>query len=77
MTTVLFDKTGTLTTGKQGLVGMVSETPGQEDALLALAADGRIDPLLHPPYAMADGARAVQDMLERKVTGKVVVRVKG
>ena len=38
VTTVLFDKTGTLTTGKQGLVGMVSESPNQEDALLALAA---------------------------------------
>ncbi len=37
-TTVLFDKTGTLTTGQQGLVGMASATPGQEDALLALAA---------------------------------------
>ena len=38
VTTVLFDKTGTLTTGQQGLVGMASETPGQEDTLLALAA---------------------------------------
>jgi NADPH2:quinone reductase len=46
----------------------------QMTALLALAADGRIDPLLHPPYPMAAGARAVQDMLERKVTGKVVVQ---
>ena len=33
-----------------------------------------IDPLLHPLYPMAGGARAVQDMLERKVTGKVVVQ---
>ncbi len=59
----------------------LARDPGSLDrqlsALLALAADGRIDPLLHPPYAMADGARAVQDMLERKVTGKVVVRVQG
>lgn len=46
---------------------------GQITAVLALAAEGRVDPLLHPPYEMADGARAVQDMFERKVAGKVVV----
>ena len=50
---------------------------GQIAAVLALAADGRVDPLVHPPYAMVDGARAVQDMFERKVTGKVVVTPNG
>lgn len=46
----------------------------QMTALLELASKRRIDPLLHPLYPMAGGARAVQDMLERKVTGKVVVQ---
>lgn len=46
----------------------------QMSAILALATTGAVDPLLHPPYAMAGGARALQDMLERRVTGKVVVR---
>jgi NADPH:quinone reductase-like Zn-dependent oxidoreductase len=63
------------------LVGAsLARDPGTLDrqltALLELAATGRIDPLLHPPYAMAGGARAVQDMLERKVTGKVVVQTR-
>jgi NADPH2:quinone reductase len=44
----------------------------QLDAILALAAAGRVDPLL-AISAFADAARATQDMLERKVTGKVIV----
>ena len=55
----------------------LARDPGSLDrqiaALFALAEQGAIDPLLHPPYAMVDGARALQDMLERTVTGKVVV----
>lgn len=45
----------------------------QMGAVLGLAATGAVDPLLHPPYAMAEASRALQDMFERKVTGKVVV----
>lgn len=55
----------------------LARDPGSLDrqmtAVLALAADGRVDPLLHPPYLLEDGARALQDLFERRVTGKVVV----
>lgn len=42
--------------------------------LLTLAAEGRIDPLIYPPFAMADGARALQALADRSLWGKPVVR---
>jgi NADPH2:quinone reductase len=47
--------------------------PRAAERLLGMAATGAIDPLLYPPYAMADGARALQDLADRKVWGKVIV----
>jgi NADPH2:quinone reductase len=38
-----------------------------------MAAAGQIDPLLYPPYPMAAGAQALQDLADRKVWGKVIV----
>ncbi len=45
----------------------------QMEALMALAEEGRVDPLLHPVYGFGEAARALQDIAERKATGKVVV----
>jgi len=45
----------------------------QMASLMALAEDGLVDPLLHPVYGFEDGSRALQDIADRKVTGKVVV----
>jgi NADPH:quinone reductase len=44
----------------------------QMDAVLALAAQGAVDPPLDR-YDFADGARALQDLADRAVIGKVVV----
>jgi NADPH:quinone reductase-like Zn-dependent oxidoreductase len=41
-------------------------------SVFGLAADGAVDPLLHPPYAFADAPRALQDIADRKAIGKVV-----
>lgn len=38
-----------------------------------LAARGLVDPLLYPPYEFSDGARALQDLADRRTWGKVVV----
>jgi NADPH2:quinone reductase len=38
-----------------------------------MAAAGAIDPPLYPPYAFGDAARALQDIADRRVHGKVVV----
>ena len=55
----------------------VGRDPGslgrQMASLMALAEDGSVDPLLHPVYAFDEGSRALQDIADRKVTGKVVV----
>jgi NADPH2:quinone reductase len=45
----------------------------QMAAVLALAEDGTVDPPLDL-YDFADGARALQDLADRAVVGKVVVR---
>jgi NADPH2:quinone reductase len=42
--------------------------------LLAMAADGRLRPPEPTVYALDDVARALSDLLGRKVTGKVVLR---
>jgi NADPH:quinone reductase-like Zn-dependent oxidoreductase len=42
------------------------------EALFALADEGAVDPLLHPPYAFSDAPRALQDIADRRVVGKVV-----
>jgi NADPH2:quinone reductase len=47
--------------------------PQAADRLLGMAAAGQIDPLLYPPYPMAAGAQALQDLADRKVWGKVIV----
>lgn len=50
-----------------------SRLPKAAAHLLAMAAEGAIDPLLYPPYPMAGGAQALQDLADRKVWGKVIV----
>jgi NADPH2:quinone reductase len=45
----------------------------QMNAVLGLAAAGRIDPPLFPPYDFDDAAQAIQDLADRKVYGKAVV----
>ncbi|MDX2381805.1 MAG: NADPH:quinone oxidoreductase family protein [Acidimicrobiia bacterium] len=47
----------------------------QMGTLLDMAAEGTIDPPLYPPYTLADAATALQDIADRKVHGKVVVRL--
>jgi NADPH2:quinone reductase len=47
----------------------------QMGELFALAGTGAVDPLLHPVYGFTEGARALQDIADRKVVGKVVVSV--
>jgi NADPH2:quinone reductase len=45
----------------------------QMEAIMDLAVAGTVDPLMHPPYAFGEAARALQDIADRKVVGKVVV----
>jgi NADPH:quinone reductase len=47
----------------------------QMGAVLDLCATGRIQPPLYPPVGLGEAARALQDIAERKVWGKVVVTV--
>ena len=47
----------------------------QMHSILELAGTGEVDPLIYPPYAFDDGARAIQDLAERKTWGKVIVQV--
>ena len=47
----------------------------QMQSILDLAATGAVDPLIYPPYPFEDGARAIQDLAERKTWGKVIVQV--
>ncbi len=46
----------------------------QMASVLELAAEGKVDPLIFPPYQFDDAARAIQALAERKTWGKVVVR---
>lgn len=41
--------------------------------LFELAAEGKVKPALYPPVAFAEAARAIQDIAERRVSGKAVV----
>lgn len=45
----------------------------QMAAVLDLAGQGLVDPLIYPPYSFADAAQGVQDLADRKTWGKVVV----
>lgn len=47
----------------------------QMRSILGLAETGLVDPLIFAPYRFEDGARAIQDMAERKTWGKVIVQV--
>jgi NADPH2:quinone reductase len=41
--------------------------------MLGWMAEGKLKPLVSKRYALADTAQALNDMAERKVTGKVVI----
>lgn len=45
--------------------------------LLRLTAEGRVRPLVGAEYALADAATALQDLRDRRTTGKIVLRVEG
>ena len=47
----------------------------QMDAVLALAAEGKVAPPLYPPFSFDEAADALQAMAERKVWGKAVVEL--
>ncbi len=49
----------------------------QVDSVMVLAKERTVDPLLHPPYAFEDAARALQDIYDRQVVGKVVAVLGG
>ena len=42
-------------------------------ALAGLVGSGKVTPQVGPTYALADSARAFQDLLDRKTTGKVII----
>ncbi|THF88101.1 NADPH:quinone oxidoreductase family protein [Deinococcus sp. KSM4-11] len=42
-------------------------------ALTALVGSGQVTPQVGPTYGLADSARAFQDILDRKTTGKVII----
>ncbi len=44
-------------------------------SIFDLAGQGAVKPALHPPVAFDQAARAIQDIAERKVSGKAVVEV--
>ncbi len=45
----------------------------QMDIIFGLAKQGRVQPALYPPVAFDQAARALQDMADRKIYGKLVV----
>ena len=47
----------------------------QMTAVLGLAAEGKVDPPLFPPYGFDAAATAIQDIADRNVWGKVVVEI--
>lgn len=47
--------------------------PRAVERLLAMTAAGEIDPLVYPPYPMEQGARALQDLADRRTWGKPIV----
>ncbi len=57
-------------------IGRDPESLGRQmESVLDLAGTGEVDPLIYPPYAFDDAARAIQDLADRKTWGKVIVRV--
>ena len=44
--------------------------------LLPLLEDGRLDPVLAPPYPLEEAAAALRDLDERRAAGKVVLTVR-
>jgi len=56
----------------------VSRAPNTHHAnmneLYALHADGKLEPHISARHDLADGAKAIRSIMERKVTGKVVIR---
>lgn len=55
------------------LMGDRKATMAAAQALTPLVASGKVTPQVGPTYALADSARAFQDILDRKTTGKVVI----
>ncbi len=52
-----------------------SSVDRQLRSVLDLVPAGAVDPLVFPPYGFDDGARALQDLADRKTWGKAVVTI--
>ncbi|PNY83071.1 NADPH:quinone oxidoreductase [Deinococcus koreensis] len=55
------------------LMGDVEATREAAQALAGLVGSGQVTPQVGPVYPLADSARAFQDLLDRKTTGKVII----
>ncbi|WP_034387426.1 NADPH:quinone oxidoreductase family protein [Deinococcus sp. YIM 77859] len=56
------------------LMGDEEATREAAEVLTRLVASGQVVPQVGPIYPLADSARAFQDILDRKTTGKVLIR---
>ena len=55
------------------LMGDREATREAAQALTPLVASGQVTPQVGPTYPLAQSARAFQDILDRKTTGKVII----
>lgn len=55
------------------LMGDAEATREAAQALTRLVGSGRVVPQVGPTYPLAESARAFQDLLDRKTTGKVII----
>lgn len=57
-------------TFEQRIIGANGWTPVEQVAVLELVARGELEPLLHGSYPLAEAARALQELVDRRVVGK-------
>ena len=56
------------------LLGSNGWYPGDQFLLLGMVERGELDPIVHEVLSLEDGPRGIQDLIDRKVFGKVVIK---
>ena len=64
-----------LWTYEHELIGSNGWTPDDQRTVLAMVADGRLEPVIHATRGLDEAAMSIQELIDRKVVGKTVIEI--
>lgn len=60
-------------TFEQNIIGSNGWLPGEQEAVLAMVAEGRLTPVIHATRPLSEIAKSVRELIDRDVVGKSII----